>query len=159
MRLIAATLAIALLAGCSEPSNKVHFTIQTEGVAESQNAVVSKAAEVLFDRCPGLAQYAQDIEWVKATTSIVTPDGYAGYQTRDYGWTRWVGFEVKVADDTRHIPGEWRASGHHLFYNVGSSPKPGVDVGKATAGWFCGIGHKSGFVPAQEAVVVDQLRA
>lgn len=159
MRFIAIAIAVTLIAGCSEPSDKARISIQTEGVTESQNVVVKKAAEVLFDRCPGLAQYAQDIEWVKARTNIVTPDGYGGYQTRDYGWTTWVAFEVKVADDARRIPNEWRAWGHHLFYDVGSSPRPGVNVAKATAGWFCGIGHQHGFIPAQEATVVDELRA
>lgn len=152
MKRIAFILALAMLAGCSDSGDKADIHLQTEGVAESQKAIVAKAAEVLFDRCPALTQYAQDIEWVKARTDA------GGYQDREYGWSNWISFEVKVADDARRIPADWRAWGHHLHYSVGGSPRPGVDVGKDTAGWFCGIGYKAGFIPAPDAVAVDQLR-
>lgn len=152
MRFIALVLAVALLTGCSKTGDKARITIQTEGVAESQNAVVAKAAEALFDRCPGLTQYAQDIETVKAM-----PNG-GGYQDSKYGWSNWISFVVKVSDDAKRIPADWRAWGHNLYYDVGGSPRPGVNVGKDTGGWFCGIGYKSGLIPAPDAVAVDQLR-
>lgn len=158
MKRIAFILALAMLAGCSDSGNKADIHLQTEGVTENQKEIVTKASEVLFERCAGLKQYAQDIEWVKATTNIVMPDTISAYQAEKYGWTRWVSFEVKVSDDAKRIPADWRAWGHHLYYDVGSSPRPGVNVGKETGGWFCGIEDKSGFIPAPDAVAVDQLR-
>lgn len=158
MKRIAFALAVALLAGCADSGRQADIDLRTEGVTDSQKAIVAKAAEALFEHCAGLRQYAQDIEWVKATTNIVTPQFSGGYQADEYGWTRWVSFEVKVAEDIKHIPSDWRARGHHLYYDVGGSPKPGINVGKETGGWFCGIGHKSGFIPAPEVAAVDGLR-
>lgn len=114
------------------------FTIDVSAVADTERPAAADAAQQLFAACPGLVQHRNDIDWLKAYADR-TRDVWV---EQEYGWKHWVSFEAKVADDAR-TPKEWRAWGHHLFYAVGPT---GVAVSKDTAGNFCGLGHRSGFI-------------
>lgn len=147
----------AALAWDWSATEKTTLSIDVSKVPESQRPIVQQAAQTLFDQCDGLRKYSDDIVSVKAKTIINS--ALSGDQTRDDRWTAIVSFEVKIADDAKRIPKEWRAGGHHLYYDVGGPKNPGINVAKATGGWFCGIGHNQGFIHdwnvADAAVPID----
>lgn len=124
------------------------LTIQAPDATQQQQTIIKQAGELLFNVCSGLSDHITDIESVTASIGEVG--------TRNDGWRKGISFTVKITDNTSSIPREWRAWGHNLFYTVVGGNRPGIDVGKSTAGYFCNVGHSSPFIDVQKARLVDK---
>ncbi|WP_126456734.1 hypothetical protein [Sulfuriflexus mobilis] len=157
MRWIAAILiiiSVAIFSGVLDfeeayEAKKASLTIHAPGATPEQMAVIKQTGKLLFTTCDGLKKYASDIEQVEASIG--------GIGSRNAGWVKGVNFKIKIADNPSSLPNKWRAAGHNLFYTVVGDKRPGIDIGKSTAGWFCGVGDTSPFIDEPRGVIVDQL--
>lgn len=125
------------------------LTIQAPDATPEQQPVIRQAGQLLFDVCDGLKKHAVDIESVEASVGE--------FSTRNNGWMKGITFTIKISENPTRIPREWYAQGHNLFYTVVGGKQPGIDVGKSTAGWFCGVGKTTPFIDDPKAAIVDQL--
>lgn len=147
-------LALATTLGCSEDPR---FAVTTTGVSPNNEQVITQAFRALLKSCPALDKHRVDIIEAEARARS-TASGDWAYVVRDYGWERWITVEITVSDSPSSIPRSWYAMGHHLFYELGAGPRPGIDVSKKVARRFCQGVSSDGFIAAPELAIVDRLR-
>lgn len=122
----------AALAGCSSESKEFSFDIEA-GLTPQQQQKVETAALMLFDTCPGLRRYRDDLTPREKLTI-----GEPMYGDREAkGWNEAVVVSLQVAKSPKLVPAQFRASGDTCRFSVSSDAPAGVSVAKAPCASIC----------------------
>lgn len=131
----------------------VTISYQKPGDAE----LVERAVQVFATACPDLfGRFRRDVEWIEAEVSdtIVAP-----YLEEQKGWRRNVYLRIKIADDARSTPREWRAAYQTLHYWLGAGWDPGIRSQKDQSQLVCGFPPGDGsdvFTPVPALAFLDE---
>lgn len=98
-KLLIASLAVASLAGCSEPNDSLSFEFNEADKPYSEE--IKDAASVLSQLCPA-AKKAESVIANYETDKTEKAEGMLGYRSEKYGWTYDVEFKVKD-NNSQHV--------------------------------------------------------
>lgn len=132
--------------GCGGDRRQPAFTVDGQ-LSKSDAALASGATRTLLATCPALISYAEDFvgfSFVKLREATLDDQ-------RERGWMRAVEVEMVVVDHPKSIPREFKAAGHHCYFDVGVAAPLGVSIAKRPCVALCkGLADTSGlaFFPA-----------
>lgn len=125
----------AVLCGCgSAPTVDIKYVPNGEYNNPAHIEKVEKALNVLKESCPALfKRAASDIKEATASFQTAYP-----YQTDDYGWKKQLEVNVKLKNDLKNIPSNYRAWGQTLSFYMGSGKQSGIITDKRVTQEICG---------------------
>lgn len=135
---VVVTAAIAVAANRAPAPSVLTVSVNPDTSLADQE-VIKRATKAFFAACP-LAQYSSDIESITATMSRSS----ATHRVEKYGWGREIELRVKVKNNASVIPAHMRASGHTLYYYIGSGTRPGFVATKDQSILACGLPTNGG---------------
>ena len=133
--LIAAAVAAAIVwaGSLTVSTDTLPEIILPPDAVQSERITVENMADVLYQTCPDIARWGNDIEWVRGRFTDAAP-----YQQREKGWQYQVELQVKVRERPSLIPWTYYASGQVCHYSVGTSlDEPGIYLSKDPCKKLC----------------------
>lgn len=106
-----------------------------------------KAAVLLLEKCPAIAQHWDDFKKIEAD---IMPAYWAENMglAASHGWGRTIRVVAAVKDDPVTIPAGWAAARHNLFFHMGGGSNPGIEATKKQARLFCEVTYATEGKPA-----------
>lgn len=98
-------------------------------------------AQLKTSCAPLFTDYADDVEWIKVMGETDDCNYPGSHRCDEYGWDRTVEINVKIVDDRKVIPVDYRARGHTLFYWLGTGRRPGIMSLKDQSKFVCEWSH------------------
>jgi hypothetical protein len=127
------------------------------GIAVETERLLVRANVQLTKACPDLLRYWGDV--VSAKVEIWEA---MGYRQEQYGWSRELVYELRIADAPAKIPAAYRAGGHTLHFYFGAGQRPGIVIQKREAQLVCdGKAASDGsdrFIGVPDLAFVDRIR-
>lgn len=154
-KLIALSILLMICAGTA--SYAQHASIRLpEGISDASRRIFIRANAQLLKHCPALSSY-----WGDVASAQVEVESAIGYRGEVLGWITELWYRIKIKNDARTIPPEFRAGGHTLHFYVGGGGRPGIVVQKEQSQLVCGLPTGSGdnqFIAVPDLKFIDQIR-
>lgn len=110
---------------------QIDINFKSEGMSENDKAIAAKSVQAFFAACPNITRVAEDITEAK----VYSGNGAAGLNN---GWTRPVMMEITFSNKPKNMQvTEWRAFGHHCYYEAGGGLAPGFITSKTPCANAC----------------------
>jgi hypothetical protein len=113
--------------------------------------LVEQAMQVFMTECPDLfGRFRRDVDLIEAQVydTMVAP-----YLEEQRGWRRNVYLQIKLSENARYVPGEFRPWNQTLHYWLGAGWAPGIRSQKDVSQQVCG------FPPGDGADVLTDVPA
>ncbi|GAB2182667.1 hypothetical protein DLREEDagrD3_28900 [Denitratisoma sp. agr-D3] len=121
-----AWVSMILMAGCCAAVAAPLVLAPADGVQGKDKITAQAGIDVLLKSCPALARYGDDLKSTGAK-----PREARMAEQRDLGWESAVEIQLVVVDRPQRIPLEYKASGHHCYFDVSPAGKnAGVTISK-----------------------------
>lgn len=110
---------------------QIDINFKSEGMSESDKAIAGKAIQTFFAACPNIKRVAEDITEAKVSWG----NGAKGLNN---GWIKAIDMEIVFSSKPKNMEVvEWRAFGHHCYYQVGGGLESGFVTGKTACANAC----------------------
>ena len=129
-------MSLLLLPGLVFANDLAKITMKD--VSEHNQPIIEKAIKQIFKACPGFNKYWGDVE--SARVEVWKGNNW-DYRRKEFGWKNYLMLRIKVKNNTKFIPNQYRVFGHTLQYDVGGGNHSSILTKKTQGQYFCG-GYK-----------------